>query len=45
MRGEKDKGRREGSGGSAGLSREERAEKRGEANSEDMGHRLLLMAN
>ena len=28
-----------------GLSREERAKKRGEANPEDMGHRLLLMAH
>ena len=45
MRGEKDKGRGEGSGGSAGLSREERAKKMGEANPEDTGHRLLLMAN
>ena len=45
MREEKDKGRGEGSGGSTGLSREERAKKRGGANPEDTGHRLLLMAH
>ena len=45
MRGGKDKGCGEGSSGSTGLSREERAKKRGEANPEDLGHRLLHMAH
>ena len=45
MWGEKDKGRGEGSSGSVSLSREERARKRGEANPNDLGHRLLHIAH
>ena len=45
MRGEKDKGRGDGSSGSVSLSREERARKRGEANPNDLGHRLLHIAH